>query len=169
VLALEVVMLLHQRMIAVSMAAAVGLMIATAGYAQTAPQPAKPAVPGAGLNLTQAQRDEIRALREAQRTDVRALREKLRGARQALREAMSADVPDEAAVRAAAGTVAALQADETVLRARAKGQFMKVLTPEQRARVKDARARAAERAQRMRMRANRMMRQEFTRRWWGGI
>ena len=65
------------------------------------------------------------------------------------------------AVRSAAGAVAALQADQAVLRARAKGQFMKVLTPEQQAQLKEARARVAERAQRAErsmMRRNRMMR-----------
>ena len=41
-----------------------------------------------------------------------------------------------------------LQADQAVLQARARSQFMKVLTPEQQARMKQARARAAERAQR---------------------
>jgi Spy/CpxP family protein refolding chaperone len=121
-----------------------------------------------GLNLTQAQRDQLRSIREAQRPETQALREKMRAARQVLHEVMSADVPDEAAVRAAAGAVAALQADQAVLLARAKGQFMSVLTPEQQAQWKAARARTAERAQRIRMRMGRMMRQEFARQWRGG-
>jgi periplasmic protein CpxP/Spy len=123
----------------------------------------------AGLNLTQAQRDELRTFREAQRKDTEALREKMRTARQGLREAMRADVPDEAAVRSAASAVAALEVDRAALRARAKGQFMGVLTPEQQALVKEARARAAERARRVRMRASRMMRQEFNNWWWNGM
>lgn len=126
------------------------------------------------LNLSQAQRDQIRSLREAQRADSQALREKLRAARQQLRQAMSADVPDEAAVRSAAGAVAALQADEAALRARGKGQLMKVLTPEQQAQLKQARARIAQRTERalrmqrqMMMRRDRMMRQQYYR-WWRG-
>jgi protein CpxP len=126
----------------------------------------------AELNLTQAQRDQIRTLREAQRADSQALREKMRTARQQLRQAMRADIPDEAAVRSAAGAVAALQADQAALQARSRAQFMKVLTPEQQAQMRQARARAAQRAQRamrverrMMMRRNQMMRQQRYR-WW---
>jgi Spy/CpxP family protein refolding chaperone len=117
-----------------------------------------------GLNLTEAQRDQIRTLRDAQRRDSQVLREKMRTARRQLRQAMSADVPDEAAVRAAAAAVGALQADGAAQRARSRAGFMKILTPEQQAQLKEARARAAQRAQRaMRaerqmMRRNRMMR-----------
>ena len=93
--------------------------------------------------------------REAQRKDSQPLREKMRTARRQLQQAMRADVPDEAAIRSAAGAVAALQADQAVQRARARTQFMSVLTPEQQARMKQARARAAQRAQR----AQRAMRQ----------
>jgi protein CpxP len=201
-------MLLHQKMILVSLAAAAGLMVAGATDAQTSPQAPAPAAsavksptqapppagpPPAGrpggrgrgqsdLNLTETQRDQIRTLRDAQRKDSQALREKMRTARQQLREAMGADVPDEAAVRSAAGAVAALQADQAALQARARSQFMKALTPEQQAQMKQARARASQRAMRA-MRAqrsprqmidrdrmmyrNRMMRQQYYR-WWRG-
>jgi protein CpxP len=120
------------------------------------PQGQPGAGPMGGLNLTQAQRDQVRALRETQRKDAQALREKMRAARQQLQQAMRADIPDEAAVRSAAGAVAALQADQAALQARSRAQMMKVLTPEQQARVKDARARTAQRAQRA-MRAERRM------------
>ena len=132
-----------------------------------------------GLNLTETQRDQIRTLRDAQRKDSQALREKMRTARRQLREAMGADVPDEAAVRSAAGAVAALRADQAALQARARSQFMEALTPEQQARMKQARARASQRAMRaMRsqrqmidrdrmMHRNRMMRQQYYR-WWRG-
>jgi Spy/CpxP family protein refolding chaperone len=128
------------------------------------------------LKLTDAQRNQIRALREAQRKDSQALRDKMRTARQQLQQAMRADVPDEAAVRSAAGAVAAVRADQAALQARARGQFMKVLTPEQQARMKQTRARATQRAMRARramraerwlMRRNQMMRQQYDR-WWRG-
>ena len=160
-------MLLRQKMIVVSMAVAAGLMVSTAGSAQTATQAPPPAAP-AGLNLTQAQRDEIRTLREAQRKDAQPLREKMRAARQQLREAMRADVPDEAAIRSAAGAVAALQADQAVRQARARTQFLSVLTPEQQARMQQARERAAQRAQRPMWR-QRQLRQDALRRWRGWI
>ena len=134
------------------------------------------------LNLTQAQRDQIRTWREAQRKESQALQEKMRTARQQLQQAMRADVPDEAAVRSAAGAVAVLQADQAALQARARGQFMKLLTPEQQAQMKEARARATQRAQRAQratraerqmmqrnrmMYRNRMMRRPYYR-WWRG-
>jgi len=181
-------MLLHHRVFVTSMAVAAGLSFAAAGHAQTASQAAPPAAPAAeaqvqapaGVNLTQAQRDQIRALREAQRKEAQALREKLRTARQQLRHAMAADVPDEAAVRSAAEAVAALQADQAVLQSRSRAQVTKLLTPDQQARLKDARARAAERAMRaerqmLRQRSQMMRREQMRRdqmlrrqywRWW---
>jgi Spy/CpxP family protein refolding chaperone len=172
----EVDMLMHDKAWVAGLAMAFGLACAAPGYGQTAdaaPQAApaakapaaKQAAAGrqAGLNLTDAQREQIRALRDAQRNDDRALREKMRAAREQLRQAMRADVPDEAAVRSAAGAVGALQADQAALRARSRAQFMKVLTPDQQARMKQARARLEQRTQRvqrqMQMRLNRMMRQ----------
>ena len=174
-------------------AAAAGLLFAAATFAQVpaqtapqaapaaksakqAPQAPAPGQPGsgrqAGLNLTDTQREQIRMLRDAQRNDDRALREKMRAAREQLRQAMRADIPDEAAVRAAAGAVAALQADQAALRARSRAQFMKVLTPDQQARMKQARARLEQRARRMQraerqrqLRRNQALRQW---RWWLG-
>ena len=172
-------MLLYPRTFVVSAAVAAGLMVSAVGYAQTVTQAPPPAGP-AGLNLTQAQRDEIRTLREAQRKDAQPLREKMRTARRQLQQAMRADVPDEAAIRSAAGAVAALQADQAVQQALARTQLMSVLTPEQQARMKQARARATQRAQRTQratrtQRAQRPMwrqqqlRQDAFRRWRGWI
>lgn len=174
-------MLFTQKTLALSLVAATGLVMTVAASPQTvaqAPQPAKPkgqaqtATPGArarpGLSLTQAQRAEIRTFREAQRPEVRVRREKMRAARAQLRQAITADVPDEAAIRAAAGALAELQADEAVLQARTRAHIMSVLTPEQQAQWKGARTRMAERAQRLRLRLGRMMRQESGRPWRGG-
>lgn len=162
-------MLKHHRTWVAGLAVAFGLACAAEGYGQTAaaaPQAAptagaraqakSPAANQAGLNLTDAQRDEIRALRDGQRGDQRALRERMRAAREQLRQAMRADVPDEAAVRAAAGAVAAVQADQAVHRARSRAQFMSVLTPDQQARMKQARARLEQRDRRTQR--NRMLR-----------
>jgi Spy/CpxP family protein refolding chaperone len=184
-------MLLNRKTFVASVAVTAGLVLAAAASAQTGTQAPPPTAPSArsqaqtppsGLNLTDAQRDQIRTLREAQRKDAQALREKMRAARLQLRQAMRADVPDEAAVRSAAEALAALQADQAVQQARSRSQYMKVLTPEQQARMKQARARAAERAQRAQramrarrgaqaerqmMQRQRMMRQQYLR-WWRG-
>jgi Spy/CpxP family protein refolding chaperone len=144
-------MLLNRKTFVASMAAAAGLSLAATAYAQTTTPASQQ---GPRLNLTEAQRNEIRGLREAQRTEAQALREKMRAARQQLQQAMRADAPDEAAIRSAAEALGALQADQAVQQSRARSQFMKVLTPEQQAQMKQARARTAERAQRA-MRARR--------------
>jgi len=57
----------------------------------------------ARLDLTQGQQDQMKAFRDQPWKDGQALRDRMRTARQALQSAMRADVPDEAAVKAAAG------------------------------------------------------------------
>ena len=94
------------------------------------------------LNLTQAQKDQLKSVRDQQRKDSQALRGRTRSARQALQQAMRADVPDEAAVKSAAAALSAVRADQLTLQARAKAQTMKVLTPEQQTQLKGLRARA---------------------------
>jgi Spy/CpxP family protein refolding chaperone len=168
---MEADMVYHHRIVLASAAMAAALTFAATSDAQTATQAPAPAA-RAGLSLTQAQRDEIRTLREALRKDAQPLREQMRAARLQLRQAMSADVPDEAAVRSAAAAVGALQADQAAFRARQRAQFMKVLTPEQQSRVKAARERAAQRTMRAEgrtMRRHRMMRQQRDGWWRGGI
>ena len=92
------------------------------------------------LNLTQAQQDQLTSFRDQQQKDGPALRDRMRTARQQLQTAMRADVPDEAAVKAASGAVASVQADQALQQARAKAQLMKVLTPEQQQQLKAFRA-----------------------------
>jgi Spy/CpxP family protein refolding chaperone len=140
-------MLLQQRMLVVAVAAAAGLAAAVVAYAQAPAQtPTQPA-PVARLNLSQAQKDQVKAFRDGQRKDVQAVRERMRAAHRQLREAMQADAPDESAVRTASAAVAAAQADHLALRAQAKGQLMQVLTPEQRQQMKEARAQRQTRRQ----------------------
>jgi len=116
----------------------------------------------ARLNLTQAQKDQMKAFRDLQQKDAQAVRERMEGARQKLQEAMKADVPDEAAVTAAAGAMATAQSEQIVLHARAKAQLMKVLTPEQQTQLKQERAR-------MNQMARRQMQRGMARRWRGWI
>jgi len=95
----------------------------------------------AQLNLTQAQKDQMKALREQQQKDTQAVRERMKTARQKLQETMKADIPDEAAVKTAAGALATVQAEQFALQARAKAQTTKLLTPEQQKQMKDFRDR----------------------------
>lgn len=94
-----------------------------------------------GLDLTEAQRDKIFEIRHAAAP---ALREKGKAAfeaRKALREATRAEQFDEAKVRGAAERLAKAEADVVVERARVRQQVLSVLTPEQRAKLEQAKER----------------------------
>ena len=110
---------------------------ATSGVAQTPPQPQRQ--PGqradrfmAGLNLTDTQRDQIRALREQQRTVVRDQMQQLRNARQALRSETFADAPDQGKIDSLKQQVAALSQQLEARRLDLQQQIAQILTPEQR-------------------------------------
>ena len=83
------------------------------------------------LELTDAQREQVKAIMESHREGQKAEREKMMTARKALHDAIAADAFDEAAIRAAAGAVAALDADAAVLQARVHAEVFAILTPEQ--------------------------------------
>jgi protein CpxP len=93
------------------------------------------------LNLTDAQRAQIKAIADAHRDEWKALFDRERAARMALNEAVTADAVDEGLVRQRSGELAMIDADVAVARAHAYAQFVQILTPQQRATLKDARAR----------------------------
>ena len=131
-----------------------GAKAAAPAQAPAAPAADQPPAPsagaagqrGRGLALSDEQKTRVRALREQQRTELRAVRDGMRTAREKLRDLRAAATFDEAAFRAAAGAVASAQADLMVLRARHRAQFLGLLTPEQRERVRVLQVRAARRA-----------------------
>ncbi len=105
------------------------------------------------LNLTEAQRDQVRAINAAHREEFRALAEKTRAAREALRTATQAEPVDEAAIRPAAAAMADVHAEQALLHARVRSEIQQVLTPEQREQAKQL---ASERAQRLEERRERL-------------
>lgn len=108
------------------------------------------------LELTDAQHEQIRGVMESHKTAFESLGPKLAEARKALHDAITADVVDEAAIRAQAAAVAAIEADEAVLRATVHSEVVKVLTAEQQERLKTLKAegerRMQERSERVRQR-----------------
>jgi Spy/CpxP family protein refolding chaperone len=90
------------------------------------------------LDLSEAQRAEIRAVLAAHRPSLEALVARELEARAALREAIHQSVVDEAAVREASAAVAVVDADFAVERARIASEIAAVLTPEQRERLHGA-------------------------------
>jgi Spy/CpxP family protein refolding chaperone len=85
--------------------------------------------------LSAEQRESLRAAMESQRDQLRGLQEKLRAARQALLRASLAEKFDEDAVRAKAMDVGRLDAELTVLRAKAMSEVQPPLSEEQAERI----------------------------------
>jgi protein CpxP len=91
---------------------------------------------GRELNLTDAQRDQIKAIVEAHKDEWKALADKERTARLALAQTIAADTVDEAAIRQKSSEVAAVEADMAVARAHAHAEVFQILTADQKAQLK---------------------------------
>jgi len=90
---------------------------------------------GRQLNLTDAQRDQIKAIVDAHKDEWKALADRERTARLALGDLVNADTIDEAAIRQKSADVAAVDADAAVARAHAHAEVMQILTADQKAQL----------------------------------
>lgn len=136
-----------------------GLLSAAAVHAQPGPigprgpRPGLDGGPGAlglalrQLNLTESQREQIRAILQTHRDEQLAIAQRIREQRQAVAALVTADAIDEGAIRAAHDKLAAAMADGAILRARIRSEVMQVLTPEQQAKARQLRAEAEQRRQ----------------------
>lgn len=97
-----------------------------------------------GLDLTENQRTQIKALADSQREPMRAGMQKVREARRALRELAMSDKYDAAAASAKAEEMARADAELARLSTENMQKIFALLTPEQKARLK---ARMAQRDQ----------------------
>jgi Spy/CpxP family protein refolding chaperone len=91
------------------------------------------------LELSESQREQIRAAHEVYREDVEALSDLMGVARRDLQEQIQAGSFDETAIREASSRVAAVGADLAVLRARIHSDVRQILTPEQAAKADELR------------------------------
>jgi len=98
-----------------------------------------------GLDLTDAQKDQVKSLMQSHAEERKALGDRARAAHQALQAAITADSVDEALIRQRSADVAAVDADMAVAEARTHAEVWQILTPEQKARAKEFQARAQER------------------------
>jgi Spy/CpxP family protein refolding chaperone len=115
------------------------------------------------LDLSESQRQQIRALTEEHRQQVEGVRKQVLEQRLALNQAARAEVFDEQAVRNHAMAVAQTEAELAVARAQLQHRiFQQVLTPEQRQRAQEAREQLR---QRMGERRERMEQWQPMRRW----
>jgi Spy/CpxP family protein refolding chaperone len=94
------------------------------------------------LNLTDAQRTQLRAILQAERPTIQALAVRLRNENQQL---TARDTFDEAFVRSVAAQHDATMTDVLVEREKVRTEVLQVLTPEQRAKLKQLRAAMSER------------------------
>ncbi|HET9532573.1 MAG TPA: Spy/CpxP family protein refolding chaperone [Blastocatellia bacterium] len=87
------------------------------------------------LDLTDAQKAQIKQIRENSREAIRPLREEMRAKRQEIRQANQGGTFDEALVRQKLTEIAAIEAKLMAERNRIHQETLAVLTPEQRAKL----------------------------------
>ncbi len=104
-------------------------------------------LPLASLNLTQAQQDLIRDIRERNRAELQQVEARAREALAAQQKAVSAIPLNEGAIRATTLALAEVQAEIAVHQARIQNEVFAALTPEQQATVTKTRAEREQRAQ----------------------
>ena len=90
-----------------------------------------------GLNLTDAQREQIRAITEAQRTG-ESPRRNLMDLERQLQAALLADTPDQQKIEELKTSIASASAAALAARVELQSRIAQVLTPEQRAQAREA-------------------------------
>jgi periplasmic protein CpxP/Spy len=92
----------------------------------------------AHLNLTDAQKDQVKGIMDSHRDESRALGDRAMKARQALQAAVMADAVDEGLIRTRAAELATIESDLAVARARIHAEIFRILTPDQQAQAREA-------------------------------
>jgi protein CpxP len=100
-----------------------------------------------GIELTEAQREQVRAIMDSHRAEFNEAGTKLREAHRAFAEAVDATPVDESTVRARTAAIATAMADEAMLRAKARSEVQAILTPEQQEQLKQRRSEMEQRRQ----------------------
>jgi Spy/CpxP family protein refolding chaperone len=95
---------------------------------------------GPRIGLTDAQKDQIKAIADTHKDDWKALADRSRTAHMAIEAAISADTIDEATIRQKSAETAAVEADIAVARAHARAEVWQILTADQKAQLKTMQA-----------------------------
>jgi Spy/CpxP family protein refolding chaperone len=95
---------------------------------------------GARLNLTDAQKDQIKSLAASRKDEWKGLADRARTAHEALNDAVTADAVDESLVRQKSADAAAVDAERAVARAHAYADVLQILTDDQKAQLKTMKA-----------------------------
>ena len=104
------------------------------------------------LDLSETQREQVKAAMESHKAEFEAQREKLGTTRKALHDSMTAETFDEAAIRQMSAEVAVVEADGAVLQAKVHGEVWALLTPEQQQKARQLRTQMEQRIGQMRER-----------------
>jgi periplasmic protein CpxP/Spy len=111
------------------------------------------------LDLTEAQREQVRQLAQQHREQTRPLLERARTAEQARRQAVEAIPFNESEIRTASQALAEIEADLAVQQARLQADIYALLTPDQQGQLQKMRvareARLKQRLDRLQQRAQR--------------
>jgi len=91
---------------------------------------------GRELNLTDTQRDQIKAIADSHKDEWKSLADRERAARTAVNDLVKADTIDEAAIRQKSAEVAAVDADAAVARAHVRADVFQILTADQKTQLK---------------------------------
>jgi len=83
------------------------------------------------LDLTEAQRGQVRSVLQAHRGEIVEALKSLSAGKRALRDAVAAEKPDEQKIRAAAGELGRALGEAAVLAAKVRGEIRPLLTDEQ--------------------------------------
>jgi Spy/CpxP family protein refolding chaperone len=95
----------------------------------------------ARLNLTDAQKDQVKAIMQSHADEFKTLGDRAGTAHQALDAAESADTIDDSAIRQKSADVAAVDADIAVARAHLRAEVFQIFTADQKAEAKQLMAR----------------------------
>ena len=98
------------------------------------------------LNLTDAQRQQIRTIADSHRDEWKAFADRARPVHDALRQAITGGTVDDALIRAKSADLAAIEADMNVARAHVGAEVAQVLTADQKAKLKEILSRRSDRA-----------------------
>ena len=96
-------------------------------------------------DLSETQREQVRAILERHETETRSLWEQQRTARSALEDSIVASPGDEGAIRQKSAELGSVDSELAVVRARMHAEVMTLLTPEQQQELQQDRARMKER------------------------
>ena len=92
------------------------------------------------LDLSDAQRDQIKGIVDSRREETNALADRARSGHEALQAAVTADTFDEGTIRARSSDVASVEADMAVARARLHADVLQILTSDQQSKLKELQA-----------------------------